>query len=87
VVPGGSGGSSAMCSTAAGKSGGVGSGEAKPSKCEVLNGAIEHIGQVEMENRGLREEVQMLGARVEELERWCREGGRGGGRGGGFGGS
>ncbi|KAK1817371.1 hypothetical protein LTR12_008238 [Friedmanniomyces endolithicus] len=69
VVPGGSGGSSAMCSTAAGKSGGVGSGEAKPSKCEVLNGAIEHIGQVEMENRGLREEVQMLGARVEELER------------------
>ncbi|KAK0269109.1 hypothetical protein LTR35_015018 [Friedmanniomyces endolithicus] len=80
-------GGSAAGSSAGAKSGGVGSGEAKPSKCEVLNGAIEHIGQVEMENRGLREEVQMLGARVEELERWCREGGRGGGRGGGFGGS
>ncbi|KAK0950317.1 hypothetical protein LTR91_025758 [Friedmanniomyces endolithicus] len=85
-MPGGSLGSAAG-STAGGKSGGVGSGEAKPSKCEVLNGAIEHIGEVERENRGLREEVQMLGARVEELERWCREGGRGGGRGGGFGGS
>ncbi|KAK0306039.1 hypothetical protein LTR01_006387 [Friedmanniomyces endolithicus] len=77
-----SGGSSASQGPAA-KSG-VGCGEAKPSKCEVLNGAIEHIGEVERENRGLREEVQMLGARVEELERWCRDGG--GKRGGGFGG-
>lgn len=43
---------------------------AKPSKCEILNGAIEHIGAVERENGALREEVKDLRARVEDLQRW-----------------
>jgi hypothetical protein len=43
---------------------------AKPSKCEILNGAIEHIGAVERENAGLREEVKDLRTRVEDLQRW-----------------
>lgn len=43
---------------------------AKPSKCEILNGAIEHIGAVERENGALREEVKELRARVEDLQRW-----------------
>lgn len=43
---------------------------AKPSKCEILNGAIEHIGAVERENATLREEVKELRARVEDLQRW-----------------
>lgn len=43
---------------------------AKPSKCEILNGAIEHIGAVERENGALRDEVKELRARVEDLQRW-----------------
>lgn len=43
---------------------------AKPSKCEILNGAIEHIGAVERDNAALREEVKDLRARVEDLQRW-----------------
>jgi hypothetical protein len=43
---------------------------AKPSKCEILNGAIEHIGLVERENGGLRDEIKELRARVEDLQRW-----------------
>ncbi|KAM0714035.1 hypothetical protein Q7P37_010999 [Cladosporium fusiforme] len=43
---------------------------AKPSKCEILNGAIEHIGAVERENAALRDEVKELRARVEDLQRW-----------------
>lgn len=65
---------------------------AKPSKCEILNGAIEHIGAVGRENATLREEVKDLRARVEDLQRWYSAtlrtagGGQGGGVGGGFGG-
>lgn len=51
-----------------GESGGV-----KPSKCEVLTGAIEHIGALDRENKGLRGEVERLKARVEELEGWPAE--------------
>jgi len=43
---------------------------AKPSKCEILNGAIEHIGLVERENGGLRDEIKELRTRVEDLQRW-----------------
>lgn len=43
---------------------------AKPSKCEILNGAIEHIGAVERDNAALREEAKDLRARVEDLQRW-----------------
>ena len=43
---------------------------AKPSKCEILNGAIEHIGAVERENGALCEEIKELRARVEDLQRW-----------------
>ena len=43
---------------------------AKPSKCEILNGAIEHIGAVERENSALHDEVKELRARVEDLQRW-----------------
>ena len=48
---------------------GLGEG-VKPSKCEILNGAIEHIGAVERENSALRDEVKELRARVEDLQRW-----------------
>ncbi|KAL1583047.1 hypothetical protein WHR41_08468 [Cladosporium halotolerans] len=44
---------------------------ARPSKCEILNGAIEHIGGLQRENDGLKGEVKELRARVEELQRWC----------------
>ncbi|WPH00975.1 Hypothetical protein R9X50_00380900 [Acrodontium crateriforme] len=42
----------------------------KPSKCEILNGAIEHILAVDKENAALKHEVQALRARLDELERW-----------------
>lgn len=44
----------------------------KPSKCEILNGAIEHIGALDKENTGLKQEVRMLRA---ELEKWYRSSG------------
>ncbi|TKA66493.1 hypothetical protein B0A55_09168 [Friedmanniomyces simplex] len=59
--------------------GGVCQEGVKPSKCEVLNGAIEHIGALDKENRVLRDEVKMLRARIEEMERWHRNSSRGGG--------
>ncbi|KAK4550575.1 hypothetical protein LTR36_000154 [Oleoguttula mirabilis] len=43
---------------------------AKPSKCEILNGAIEHIGLLDKENVALKGEVTMLRSRLEELEKW-----------------
>lgn len=52
---------------------------AKPSKCEILNGAIEYIGGLDRENRGLRDEVKMLRGRLEDLERWYSASLRGGG--------
>lgn len=42
----------------------------KPSKCEILNGAIEHIGILDRDNQSLRGEVKGLRARLEDLERW-----------------
>lgn len=49
---------------------GLGEG-VKPSKCEILNGAIEHIGALGKENSALKTEVQALRSRLEDLERWC----------------
>lgn len=43
----------------------------KPSKCEILNGAIEHIGALGKENSALQMEVKALRSRLEDLERWC----------------
>ena len=44
----------------------------KPSKCEVLNGAIEHIGALGKENGDLRSENQALRERVEQMQNWYR---------------
>ncbi|EME48136.1 hypothetical protein DOTSEDRAFT_123136 [Dothistroma septosporum NZE10] len=49
---------------------GIGEG-VKPSKCEILNGAIEHIGALGKENAALEMEVIALRSRLEHLERWC----------------
>lgn len=45
---------------------------AKPSKCEILNGAIEHIGALDKENESLKIEAKLLKSHVEELERRYR---------------
>ena len=42
----------------------------KPSKCEILNGAIEHIIASGKEREALRDEVLMLRSRLAELEKW-----------------
>ncbi|EMF15733.1 uncharacterized protein SEPMUDRAFT_123955 [Sphaerulina musiva SO2202] len=52
---------------------GIGEG-VKPSKCEILIGAIEHIGALDIENSGLKTEVRALRSRLEDLERWCNSG-------------
>ncbi|USW49532.1 Putative myc-type, basic helix-loop-helix (bHLH) domain-containing protein [Septoria linicola] len=52
---------------------GLGEG-VKPSKCEILNGAIEHIGALGKENAALKNEVNALRSRMEDLERWCNSG-------------
>ncbi|KXT17375.1 hypothetical protein AC579_3873 [Pseudocercospora musae] len=58
--------------TAGGSRPGDGLGEGvKPSKCEILNGAIEHIGALGKENAALKTEVKALRSRLEDLERWC----------------
>jgi hypothetical protein len=41
----------------------------KPSKCEILNGAIEHIGALDKENRALKDEVRMLKSKLEDVSR------------------
>lgn len=41
----------------------------KPSKCEILNGAIEHIIAADKETLALKEEVKMLRG---ELKKWYR---------------
>ncbi|KAF2765309.1 hypothetical protein EJ03DRAFT_331064 [Teratosphaeria nubilosa] len=40
----------------------------KPSKCEVLNGAIEHIAALDKEVEGLKGDNAMLRAKLEEME-------------------
>jgi len=44
----------------------------KPSKCEVLNGAIEHIGAQNKEIADLKAENAALRARVDQLQNWYR---------------
>ena len=44
----------------------------KPSKCEILNGAIEHIGSLSKQNDGLRHENRALRARMEDMQNWYR---------------
>lgn len=51
---------------------------AKPSKCEILNGAIEHIGTLNRENQTLISENKELRTRVEDLNRWYSATMRGG---------
>lgn len=43
----------------------------KPSKCEILTGAVEHIAALGGENLALRAENKALRARLDDLERWC----------------
>ena len=45
---------------------------AKPSKCEILSGAIEHIGSIDRENVALKNEVRALRAKVVDLDAWYR---------------
>jgi hypothetical protein len=42
----------------------------KPSKCEILNGAIEHIGALNKEVGELKAENAALRARVEQMQQW-----------------
>lgn len=43
---------------------------AKPSKCEILNGAIEWIQHLDHENQGLKNDNAALSNRLADLERW-----------------
>ena len=52
--------------------GGEGGEGMKPSKCEILNGAIEHIGSLDRENATLKSEVKALRSRMTEMENWYR---------------
>ena len=44
----------------------------KPSKCEILNGAIEHIGSLDKQISDLKGENQALRARMEQMQNWYR---------------
>ena len=44
----------------------------KPSKCEILNGAIEHIGALTKEVSDLKAENAALRARVDQMQNWYR---------------
>lgn len=44
----------------------------KPSKCEVLNGAIEHIGALNKEVNDLKAENAALRGRLEQMQQWIR---------------
>ncbi|RMY65032.1 hypothetical protein D0863_09401 [Hortaea werneckii] len=50
----------------------------KPSKCEILNGAIEHICALDKENQALKNEMKLLKARLDDTDRWYRGHMRGG---------
>ena len=45
---------------------------AKPSKCEILSGAIDYIGTTERENTSLKNEVRALRTKIQELDAWYR---------------
>ena len=45
---------------------------AKPSKCEILSGAIDHIGVLNKENADLKNEKKALRARIEDMQSWYR---------------
>lgn len=44
----------------------------RPSKCEILSGAIDHIGAMDRENAALKNEVRALRQQVGEYEAWYR---------------
>ncbi|KAI7496688.1 hypothetical protein KC367_g6535 [Hortaea werneckii] len=44
----------------------------RPSKCEILNGAIEHICALDKENQALKNDMKLLRARLEDTDRWYR---------------
>lgn len=45
-------------------------GGVKPSKCEILNGAIDHISLLSRENAALRNELVALRQKVGEFDGW-----------------
>lgn len=45
---------------------------AKPSKCEILSGAIDHIGLLDRENGSLKNEVRALRAKIQDMDAWYR---------------
>lgn len=49
---------------------------AKPSKCEILSGAIDHIGSLARENAALKNEVRALRTKITDLDAWYRANGR-----------
>ena len=44
----------------------------KPSKCEILSGAIDYIGTTDRENMALKSEVRALRQKISEYEQWYR---------------
>lgn len=56
-----------------GKGGDRGEG-AKPSKCEILSGAIDHIGSLDRDNIALKNEVRALRAKITDLDAYIRAG-------------
>lgn len=62
---------------------GEGNEGVKPSKCEILNGAIEHIAHMDKVNAELVNEVHMLRGQIREMhlknekrDEWYRGNGR-----------
>lgn len=49
-----------------------GEGGVKPSKCEILSGAIDYIGAIDRENALLKNEIRTLRGQVAEYEAWYR---------------
>lgn len=44
----------------------------KPSKCEILSGAIEHIGALNKDILDLKTENQALRAKIDQMQNWYR---------------
>lgn len=47
----------------------------KPSKSSILHSAIEQIQSLSRDNAALKNEVVALRARLEDIEKWCSQGG------------